>query len=356
MYGVLFLCFALQTTSAEGAQHMQAGVEAHRQKNFNMAIAEFQKATQTDPNLPDAFLDLGDEYMQIRNYGEAIVAFKRVLELRPDLDEAHLQLGYALLSQGFAAEAIPHLERVHAIEALSIAQVETGQYEQAIGNLNAALQRRPNDPDLLYYLGRASGLLSKRSIDTLVEAYPDSARAHQAMAENYLVLRQLPQAENEYHAALQQRPDVPGLHLELGIVYAAGAQWDKAEEEFRTEVKLRPGEAEASYRLGAALLQEGKVQEARKALDRADQLKPGMPETLYSLGKAASLQGDTAAAEKAWLQLLQIEKESSLAAQAHFGLAALYRKQGNTAKAETEMQDFKRLQKSSPQSGDKPNY
>jgi TolA-binding protein len=72
-----------------------------------------------------------------------------------------------------------------------------------------------------------------------------------------------------------------------------------------------------------------------------------MPETLYSLGKAASLDGDTAGAEKAWLQLLDIERESSLAAQAHFGLATLYRKQGNTRKAESEMQEFRRLQKTS---------
>lgn len=90
------------------------------------------------------------------------------------------------------AEAIAHLERAHAVEALGIAQIETGQYQQAIANLNAALAEHPNQPDLLYYLGRAAGLLSKRSIDTLIAAYPDSARTHQAMAENYYVLRQMP--------------------------------------------------------------------------------------------------------------------------------------------------------------------
>lgn len=92
----------------------------------------------------------------------------------------------------YAAEAIAHLERAHAVEALGIAQIETGQYQLAIANLNAALAEHPNQPDLLYYLGRAAGLLSKRSIDTLIAAYPDSARTHQAMAENYYVLRQMP--------------------------------------------------------------------------------------------------------------------------------------------------------------------
>jgi tetratricopeptide (TPR) repeat protein len=266
------------------------------------------------------------------------------LELRPDLDAAHLQLGYALLSLGYAAEAIPHLERVHALEALGIAQIETGQYQEAVANLSDALVKRPNDPDLLYYLGRAGGLLSKRAIDTLLSVYPDSARSHQAMGENYFVLRQMPQAEQEYREALRQRPDIPGLQLELGLVYAGAAQWSKAEEAFRAEVKRQPASAEAAYRLGDALLKQGKVREARSELERADKLQPGMPETLYSLGKAASLDGDLALAEKSWTRVIALEKETSLAAQAHFGLAALYRKQGKTAEWQREMQEFKRLQ------------
>jgi tetratricopeptide (TPR) repeat protein len=348
MHAILILSLALQTVSSEGAQHMQAGVEAHKLGHYDAAIAEFRKATETDPNLAQAFLNLGEEYVQAHDYGAATAPLKRALELHPDLEDAHLQLGYALLAQGFAAEAIPHLERVHAPEALGIAQAETGQYQEAITNLSAALVKYPNEPDLLYYLGRAGGLLSKRAIDTLNEAFPDSARSHQAMAENYFVLRQMPQAENEFRAALAQRPDIPGLHLELGLVYAGEAQWPKAEEEFRAETKMRPGNAEASYRLGSALLQEGKVHEAREELGRADRLKSDMPETLYSLGKAASLDGDSVTAEKAWLHLIEIEKESSLAAQAHFSLAALYRKEGKPAKAQSEMAEFRKLQKAVP--------
>ena len=249
-----------------------------------------------------------------------------------------------LLAQGYAAEAIPHLQRVQEQGALGIAQIATGQLPEAIANLQAALAKRPNDPDLLYYLGRASGLLSKQSIDTLLAAYPDSARAHQALAENYFVLRQMPEAEKEYREALRLRSNTPDVHLELGEVYAGASQWAQAEEEFRAETKLQPGNAEAAYRLGAALLQDGKVREALAELQRADRLKPEMPETLYSLGKAASLDGQSALAEKAWTKLIAIEKQSPLAAQAHFGLAGLYRKQGKTAQAEHEMQEFKKLQ------------
>ncbi len=340
----LLLWLAFQNVSPEGAQHMQAGVEAHKQGQFDVAIKEFRKATESDPNLVDAFLDLGEVCLEKRDYPAATAALKRALELNPDLDAAHLQLGYALLAQGYAEEAIPHLDRVHALEALGIAQIETGRYEAAVANLSAALANHPGNQDLLYYLGHAAGLLSKRSIDTLNSAYPDSARSHQAMGENYYVVRQYPQAEKEYAAALQQRPDLPDLHLELGLVYAGAAQWDKAEEAFRFETKMQPGSAEAAFHLGTALLQLGKGPEARAELQRSDHLLPNMPETLYSLGKAASLEGDSALAEKSWTRLLAVEKDTALAAQTHFALAALFRKAGDTVKAKQEMQEYQRLQ------------
>jgi Flp pilus assembly protein TadD len=169
------------------------------------------------------------------------------------------------------------------------------------------------------------------------------------MAENYFVLRRMPDAEKEYQEALKLRPDLPEVHLELGEVYAGAFQWAKAEDEFRAQTKLQPGNAEAKYRLGVALLEQGKAREAREEFIKSDKLMPDMPETLYSLGKSSSLEGDSAAAEKAWTKLLSVEKDTPLAAQAHFALAGLYRKQGKTAEAQREMQEFQKLQNASGQ-------
>lgn len=344
IHALIFLFVAWQTLSPEVLQHMQAGAEAEKNGHFDVAIAEFHKVTELEPGVAAGFVSLGQAYLENHDYGRAIPPLKQALKLSSDLRPAHQLLGYALLAQGSAAEAIPHLEKAQDNAALGIAQLEAGQLPDAVANLQAALAKRPNDPDLLYYFGRASGLLSKQSIDTLIATYPDSARAHQAMAENYFVLRQMPQAEKEFQKAIQLRPDIPKIHLELGLVHASASQWPKAEEAFRAETKLQPGNAEAAYRLGNALLQQGKVREARAELTRADKLQPEMPETLYSLGKAASLEGDAASAERAWKTVIELETGSSLAAQAHFALAGLYRKQGKSEEAEREMEEFNKLQ------------
>jgi tetratricopeptide (TPR) repeat protein len=338
----LWAGLAWQAVSPEVAQHAKAGLAAKQQGNLTAAIAEFQKVTELAPRLAAGFVNLGAAYLDAHQYAAAIAPLQKALELNPQLAGADQMLGIALLSSGYAAEAIPHLQGTQG--ALGIAQLKTGNLTEAIANLSEALKQQPNNPDLLYYLGRASGLFSKQILDSLDARYPESARSHQALAENYAVLRQVPESEKEYREALRLRPDTPEIHLALGRLYASASQWAKAEEEFRAETKIEPGNAEAAYRLGAACLEQGKLAEARKELERSDKLLPNMPETLYSLGKAASLQSDFAAAQAAWTHLLTIEKDSTLAAQAHFGLASIYRKQGKKSEADHEMAEFRRLQ------------
>ena len=330
--------------SPEAAQHLQAAVEAERRQDFENAIAEFRKVTGLEPADPTDFVRLGNAYMENHQYGEALPALKKALELNPTLQKAEQLLGYALLAQGYAGEAIPHLEKVGQVGALGIAQIQTGQASAAVSNLQAALAKTPDDLDLLFYLSQASEMLAQQSLDALTAADPNSSRSHQVRAHSYYLSHQFPEAEKEYEQALMLRPGVPGLHLELGEVYAASSQWAKADKEFLAETRLQPGNGEAAYRLGDARLQEGEPAEALKELERSDLLRPDMSETLYSLGKAAALVGDATAAQRALTRVIALERESPLAAQAHYTLARLYRQQGKRQEAEREMQQFHRLQ------------
>jgi tetratricopeptide (TPR) repeat protein len=340
----LSVLLALQASVSPAIQHLHTGLEAEKSGQLDAAVAEFQRATELDPKLAIAFADLGGVYIEKRDYAAAILPLKRALELSPDLEGAQRLLGYALLAQGYATEAIPHLEKAHAEDALGIALLEAGKLSEALAVLQRALAQNPADPELLYYYGRTAGLLSKQVFDELEARFPDSARAHQMMAQDYAVLRDVPSAEREFFEALRLRPQTAGLHLQLGELYARAQQWDKAEEQFRLETGIQPGSAEAFYRLGEALLQLGKFHEAREALGHSDQLREDMPETLYQLGKAAAMDGDDVMAQKCWQHLLLLEKDTPLAAQAHFGLSGIYRKLEKPADADREMEEFRKLQ------------
>lgn len=340
MIHALVLYLAIQAAAQSAPQHEEAGVAALKAGDKDAAIEEFKKATELAPNDTQGFFDLGVAYMQRRDYGPAIAPLKKALELDPNLTAAHQPLGYALLAQGYAADAVKQFAGTNDKAGLGIAQLEAGDLQNAVQNLQAAVAAQPNNPDLLYYLARACGLLSKQLYDLLPSSYPGTPRANEAMADNYAAFHQTQQAVEHYQAALRDRPDLRGVNLALGQVYASANNWKQAEDAFRAETKLQPGNAEAAYRLGTALLQDGNAHEARIELERADRLQPDMPETLYSLGKAESQAGNDAAAEKAWKRVIALEKTGDLASQAHFGLSGIYRKQRKTEDAARELKQF----------------
>ena len=87
--------------------------------------------------------------------------------------------------------------------------------------LEAALVKRPGDPDLLYYLARALARLSTEVSDQLVQHYPDSARARQLLGEAHAAAGNREAAERDFRAALVKRPDLRDVHFALGELYLA---------------------------------------------------------------------------------------------------------------------------------------
>lgn len=340
MIHCLVLMLALQAAGNTLPAHEAEGRALLAAGKSEQAAEEFRKAVVKDPENARLEYELGVALEQGRDYGAAIEPLKKALALDAGLPGIDDKLGYALLAQGYAAEALPHFRSANDVTGQGIAELQTGDLVSAVHHLQMALNQSPSDADLQYYLARATGLFSKQLYDQLIAEHPDTPRSRQALAENYAALHQTQQAADLYQAALRDRPDLPGVNLALGQVYATANQWKQAEDAFRADVKLRPGSAESAYRLGSALLQEGNAHEAREYLARADKLEPNMPETLYALGKAASQEGDFAGAEKAWRHQVELEPSGELASQAHFGLSALYRKQGKTQDAVREMKAF----------------
>jgi tetratricopeptide (TPR) repeat protein len=333
---------AASQSPAEAAKLLQSASDAEGRGDFDQAIADLRKAVELTPSSAVALTKLGDAYMRKQDYGAAVPPLKRAAELSPDSLSVHQLLGYALLSQGYAVEAIPHLEIAHESGALGIAQLQADRPEEAVVNLRNALAKSPDDPDLIYYLGKAAAVLSSESNERLIARFPQTARGHQVLGQSYYSAKMFPEAEREYEKAIALRPDLPGLHVELGEIYAASSRWPQAEEQFRSEAKVQPGNAEVAYRWGDTLLQEGKMKEAAEELRRSDSLHPEMPETLYALGRALAV-SDPNGAEQALDRVIAVEKQSPLAAQAYLLLASTHRRQGKSELAAHDMEEYKRI-------------
>ena len=64
---IVALLLAWQTLPPEATRHIRAGIEAQKQGRLNDAIADFRKVTELAPDLPAAFVNLAQAYMQNGN-------------------------------------------------------------------------------------------------------------------------------------------------------------------------------------------------------------------------------------------------------------------------------------------------
>ena len=336
----VFLAFQI---TPEIRQHVDAGLKAKEAGDIETAIREFRRVAELAPDLPAAHVNLGAAYLEKKDYADAIPSLRKGLELNPELPGAQAMLGTALLAQGYSAEAVPHLEKAQANDLLGIALLEFGRAREALDRLEAALEKRPGDPDLLFYLSLAHGQLSKELFERLRTEYPESARTQQMLGDALAAAGNREAAVKHYRTALAVRPDLHGVHFALGELLLEAGDYEKAEQEFRAESRLAPGSAAAAYKLGLVLSNRGRAREALAELQRSDTLRPEMPETLLELGKALAMTGDTEGAEKAFQKVLELEQTSKLAETAHYQLAQIYRKLGRPADADREIKLFQQL-------------
>ena len=125
------------------------------------AIEKYQLAVQYRPNYPEAYHDLGVEYLRVNQPSKAVKALIRAVELRPTYAPSYSGLGAAYTVVGDYDNAAKALSRAlelddaltRAHRNLGILYAKRGLYDQALKSLKHALYYAPRDSHILYYLG-----------------------------------------------------------------------------------------------------------------------------------------------------------------------------------------------------------
>ena len=120
-------------------------------------------ALTVNPRDSDAHYQLGLIYQQRRNYAEAMSRFTKAVEIDPSETDAHHQLGCIALEQKRCEDARRHFAAALALDdkhssseawrGLGAADLQLGNTEQALAELEKYTQRREFDPEGLYWLG-----------------------------------------------------------------------------------------------------------------------------------------------------------------------------------------------------------
>ncbi len=95
--------------------HYNLGVSLQQIGLFSEAIASYRNAIQLQPIFPEALNNLGACLQMSGQHSEAQMIYRDSANNNPTLHQAQSNYGAFLLGQGRSLEALPYLERAHAI-------------------------------------------------------------------------------------------------------------------------------------------------------------------------------------------------------------------------------------------------
>ena len=135
-----------------------------------------------------------------------------------------------------------------------------------------------------YWLARAYQAQGADAYARLQESFPDSWRTHQLRGEGYALRQDLGNAVKEFRAALQLRPNDPELHEAIGEVFVVNHSDEDAQRELEAALALDASRSHSLYLLGRLYVQRRENEKALPYLQRALRLQPDLMEARSLLG------------------------------------------------------------------------
>ncbi|AFY70653.1 glycosyl transferase family 9 [Thalassoporum mexicanum PCC 7367] len=303
----------------------------------------YQRAVESDANLVDAHLQLGNSLFMEARFGLAIASYERVIQLQPDHKEAHYYLGLAYRQVGRLTEAIASYERAIAINpdrieiqvALGNAQLSAGQLDQAEQSYRAAIELNPNLAEAHNGLG---GVMSNRdlldqaasSYERAIELMPNYADAYANLGMTQFRQKNLLEALANCQQALQHNPNHASTYMVLGLIAAEQDNLGLAIAHYQKAIALNPNYANAYCNLGAAQMRQGEPETAIANYHKALAINPNLAEAYHNLGEAHSQLYQFTTATEFYQRAIQTKPNY---VSAHNALATVYLKQAQPDQA-----------------------
>lgn len=311
--------------------------EALGREDFAGAVETLKAVVEIEPDMTEAWFNLGYAYSGLRQNQEAVEAYRKTLELQPDLFEARMNLGILFLEMQQPQAALAHLEQAVALKpkharahlyfgrGLSLA----GHQDRAEQELREALQLEPASGIAHFDLGQL--LLEKRQHAEALAAFQQAAELDPKLTQASLGIalaleglgrfaealthfeRYMAAApgdlETRFHAAklyldqgkheqavenllevCKANPEMPGVAAALGDAFALAKNFAESEKFYRQAVTRTPQQADLHRALAQTLLDQQKFGEAEAEFRSALKLDPGNREALQGLATALYLQ------------------------------------------------------------------
>ena len=328
-------------------------------------------------------------------------SLRATADREPGNFDANHRLGKSLVASGKASQALTYLERASQLEPenyqnaylLALAYADAGQYQRSRTNAQALLtaQEKPGqkneaelhhllgdieeksgnpleavrqyeraaelDPSEPYFFDWGSELLLHRAVEPAIEvfnkgnrSFPRSARMLVALGVAWYSNGSYDQAAQRLCEASDLNPDDPKAYLFLGKIQSVETtQSECSTERLARFAKLQPGNALANYYYAINLWKRRKGPDDAESLAQVESLlkkSVALDSRLgigyLQLGVLYSERGDFPRAVVSYQQAIKVNPELE---EAHYRLAQAYKRTGEKAKAEQELQLYNQISK-----------
>ncbi len=239
-----------------------------REKKYDEASREFQKAIWHKPDMAEAHSGLGHAYLGLGRLSDALDAQHKALELDPSMAEAHVAKGLILLQRAENTQA-------------------NTDYEEALEACRKGIELNP-----------------ELQVPPLIRT---------ALGKTYLIENKLAHASRQFEEILKVDPKFVDAYYYLGAIRAKQRDFQSAEEAYSRAIDLAPASAKAYERLAHLYGVRGihidkAIQLARKAVD----LEPNSPACLNTLSWLHYLNKDYEKAITALKKALALQPDNHL--------------------------------------------
>jgi len=261
-------------------KYFESGQRYFAEGKYHEAAIQYSNATQIDPRFAQAHYELSRTYLKLADTNRAFEELTRTVELAPDNYTAHVDLANLLVSfrnpDGSAND---------------------DSFNQAKTHLDLLREKQPNSPDTHEAWANYYGGMN--NLPAAIQEAQQAIALDPSRSESYLVLALLQlranltdPAESNFKKAVSADPKALNAQLALGGFYQSRNRLPEAEQQFRHAIDLDPKNPGPRIALVRLLMQEGKASEVEPFLRQTKHDLPDNSEGYRMLGDFYFATGD----------------------------------------------------------------
>jgi tetratricopeptide (TPR) repeat protein len=305
--------------------HYYLGIAYIVQRQWNLAIASFEKASAIQPSNPDPYFQLGQAYQELAKHEQAIAVLRKSIELNPSfahnkyqVTTAHHRLAQSLLKIGQAEAGQKELQLASDLKAEAFKQ-EQESYKGEAKTVAAASSDLKNQSPV-----RGTADSSGSEVSGLDEKARQELKASEvyytrvvAAAHNNIGL--LRAERQDFRAAAQQfvlaaklDPQQEGVDYNLGLAYYKSEWYQQAVTPLEKELKAHPGNRPAMMLLGLSWFRLGNHLKAAELLSSVSESQSTDTSLYYALASSLIKLRKVSAADRVIEQLKSLSNDGPL--------------------------------------------